>query len=292
MRDTAHQALGAHMLGLAGYTRNMLRKFAQNISDSKDWCSYWEINRDDIPSPVDYQDDAHFWYNLPANFDVLDACYRMYVLTGDRTYFTDPVFLEFYRRTIHDYVERWDLGLDQIMTRQRILNVRGRYDPANRFQKNRGIPGYDESSPNFAIALDQLAAQYAGYLADARLQQLAGNAVEAKISLTRAHDTKSFLNRVWWDNNTQSYYSRLSLDHQLEGHGRNLAVLYYGAAEAGPKANSVLRDLIHAIDKTAPIGIEATTEVRVSRGLMFWRGATCHRGPLAARDVAPKAGRK
>ncbi len=46
MRDTAHQAMGAHVLGLAGYTHNMLHKFAENISKSKDWCSYWEINRE------------------------------------------------------------------------------------------------------------------------------------------------------------------------------------------------------------------------------------------------------
>jgi hypothetical protein len=256
MRDTAHQALGAHMLGLAGYTRNMLHKFAENISESKDWCSYWEINRDNLPAPVDCHDDAHFWYNLPANFDVLDACYRMYELTGDRSYFTDPVFLQFYRRTAHDYVERWDLGLDQIMSRERILNVRGRFNPADRFQKNRGIPSYDESNPDFVLALDQLAVQYAGYLADARLQQLAGNGAEAKESFTRAQDLKSFLNRVWWDDKTQSYYSRLNLDHRLEGHSRNLALLYYRAADAGAKSDSVLNDLTHTIDERSPIGIE------------------------------------
>ena len=60
MRDTAHQAMGAHMLGLAGSTHNMLYKFAENISESKDWCSYWEINRDNRPAPVDYLNDAHF----------------------------------------------------------------------------------------------------------------------------------------------------------------------------------------------------------------------------------------
>ena len=43
MRDVSHQAAGAQALGLAGYTHNMLRRFAENISDSKDWCSYWEI---------------------------------------------------------------------------------------------------------------------------------------------------------------------------------------------------------------------------------------------------------
>ena len=53
IRDTCHQSLGAHALGLASFNANMLRKFAENISDSKDWCSYWEINRYNRPAPVD-----------------------------------------------------------------------------------------------------------------------------------------------------------------------------------------------------------------------------------------------
>jgi hypothetical protein len=73
---------------------------------------------------------------------------------------------------VHDYVDRWDLTVSQVMTRQRLLNVRGRYDPENRFQKNGGIPSYDEGNPNFVVAVDQLAAQYAGYVAYVRLQQL------------------------------------------------------------------------------------------------------------------------
>ena len=110
MRDVSHQAMGAHALGLAAHTRNMLHKFAVNISESKDWCTYWEINRYDKPAPVDYTNDKEFWYNLPANFDVLDACYRMYLWTHDRTYLDDPVFKAFYEHTVTDYVERWDLG--------------------------------------------------------------------------------------------------------------------------------------------------------------------------------------
>lgn len=165
MRDTAHQAAGAHFLGLDAHTHNMLKRFAENISDSKDWCSYWEINRDNLPASVDYRDDTQFWYNLAANFDVLDACYRMYVWTGDSTYITDPAFQNFYQKTVHNYVERWDLSLDRVMARQRIMNVRGHVDPENRFQKSRGIPSYNEGAPNFVLAVDQLAVQYAGYLA-------------------------------------------------------------------------------------------------------------------------------
>jgi hypothetical protein len=39
MRDVSHQAAGAHMLGLAAYTRNMLHRFAENISSQRDWCT-------------------------------------------------------------------------------------------------------------------------------------------------------------------------------------------------------------------------------------------------------------
>ena len=256
MRDTAHQCMGAHMLGLAGYTRNMLRKFAENISESKDWCSYWEINRENVPAPVDYLDDAHFWYNLPANFDVLDACYRMYIWTGDQTYLTDPVFLNFYRRTVHEYVDRWDLGLDGIMTRPRILNVRGRPDAANRFQKNRGIPSYDESDPNFVVSIDQLAAQYAGYSAYARFERLKGNRAEAEEFFMRARDVKALVNREWWDASASDYHTRVNLEHRLEGHGLNLALLYYGVAEDGPKSASVLNSLLKTIADRKAVGIE------------------------------------
>jgi hypothetical protein len=153
MRDVSHQSMGAHALGLGRYTRNMLGKFAENMSEAKDWCSYWEINRENHPAPVDYHDDADFWYDLPANFDVLDACFRMYMWSGDRAYLTDGAFLDFYKRTVHEYVERWDLGLDRIMMRPRIMNIRGRSDPANRFQTDRGIPSYEESDPNFVVAI-------------------------------------------------------------------------------------------------------------------------------------------
>ena len=57
MRDVSHQAAGAQALGLSKYTHNMLRRFAENISASKDWCSYWEIDYRNLPAPVDYKND-------------------------------------------------------------------------------------------------------------------------------------------------------------------------------------------------------------------------------------------
>src|SRR6185369_2191196 len=206
----------AHALGLARHNLNMLRRFAENISDSKDWCSYWEIDRYNRPAPVDYKSDAEFWYNLPANFDILDCCFRMYVWTGDRTYVTDPVFQNFYDRTMNDYVERWGLDLAHIMTRPRLMNVRGIFDPQKKFAWARGIPGYNEGEKTYVLGFDVLATQYAAYLAYAHFQEVYGNAERAQEFLKKAAEVKELVTKTWWNEKNQTFYARLNKDYQLE----------------------------------------------------------------------------
>jgi len=217
IRDTCHQALGAHALGLQRFNLNMLRRFAENISDSKDWCSYWEIDRYNEPAPVDYESDAAFWYNLPANFDLLDCCFRMYVWTGDETYIRDPLFLNFYDRTVTDYVERWGLGLDQMMTRPRLMNVRGIFDPTKKFPKARGIPGYDEQDHSYVLGFDVVRTLRAAYLGYAHIQQARHNAERADEFLKKAAALDKVIESKWWNNDSRCFYQRLTANHQLEG---------------------------------------------------------------------------
>lgn len=40
IRDVSHQCIAAAMLGFTAENRNMIGKFLQHISASKDWCSY------------------------------------------------------------------------------------------------------------------------------------------------------------------------------------------------------------------------------------------------------------
>src|SRR4249919_844745 len=51
MRDVSHQCIPAEVLGLSAANKNMLTLFVKNISASKDWCSYWEINKYGKPAP-------------------------------------------------------------------------------------------------------------------------------------------------------------------------------------------------------------------------------------------------
>lgn len=258
MRDTSHQAMGAQALGLARYNRNMLHRFAENMSEARDWCSLWEIDRNNQPAHADYRNDNDFWYNLPANFDVLDACYRMYLWSGDTAYINDPVFLNFYDRTVTHYVERWDLSLDRIMKRRRIMNEKPP-DPDSKFSRARGIPGYNEENGDFVVGIDLLATQYRAYLAYARIQEVRGNMDLARTYLKKAADLKTFINTQWWDEKNQSFYDRLSTDHRLierKDTFWNIPELYWSVAEDGPKARAAVNATVEQIKRSPSIAVE------------------------------------
>jgi hypothetical protein len=195
MRDVSHQTLGAQILGLADVTRNLLEKFARNIKASRQWCSFWEITKDNKPAPVDYKNDQDFWYNLPANFDVLHACYRQYLWTGDRAYLSEATFLNFYRRTTHDYVAAWDVDGDGIPDG---LPSYGR----------RGIPSYNEQMAGHPRqAADLLATEYSALAAAAQIQRLMQHTTEVEQLTKVAEHVRSVYNRQWWNAGQTRFYT-------------------------------------------------------------------------------------
>lgn len=200
MRDVAHQSIGAQVLGLAAFNKNMLRRFAENISGSRDWCTYWEINRDNKPAPVDYRNDQDFWYCLPANFDVLNCCYQQYLWTGDRDYIEDPVFLNFYDRTVLDYVKRWDQDGDGIPESYKKYGFRG-------------LGSYDEDLElHPLIGGDLIAAQYAAYVAYARIQSLRKNGQAAREYQVKADNLRAVYNSTWWSSDDRRYQTAILQD--------------------------------------------------------------------------------
>lgn len=258
MRDVAHQAIGAHALGMQRQVHNMLHRFAENISEQRDWASFWEITRANQPAPVDYRSDSDFWYNLPANFDVLDAAWRMYTWSGDPSYLRDSTFMAFYRHSVTDYVDRWALGTNAVMTRERIMNRARTADPAARFAASRGIPGYNEESDDFTVGLDLLAAEYAGFAAYARVLEARGDMSAARAWLQRAGEVKTLVNTEWWDEKAQSFHDFVS-DTKTLTHRRpdtwNSAALYWPVATDGPHARATVRALVRQIarSRSAPI---------------------------------------
>jgi hypothetical protein len=250
MRDTSHQAMGAHALGLAKQNLNMLRAFARNATAERDWCSLWEIDRHGRPAHADYRNDGDFWYNLPANFDVLDTCYRMFLWTGDRAYVDDAAFLAFYERSVTDYVERWALGVDRVMKRPRLMNAKAG-DPDAKFAAARGIPGYDEEADDFVAGLDLLAAEQAGFHAYGRILEARGDVDGARRMLKRASEVRALVNREWWDERTRTFFERVTTDGRMIARGERPwpAELYWPVADEGPHARGALKWLLAQIQR-------------------------------------------
>ncbi len=248
MRDVSHQATGAHVLGLAAFNRNMLGKFARAIAPSRDFCSYWEIDKWDRPAPVDYKSDKDFWYNLTANFDVLDACWRQYLWTGDPAYVMDPAFLEFYRLTIKDYIEAWDKDGDGI--------------PEHRPEYGyRGLGGYDEGpfSDRGLYGSDLIAAMARAFESYAGILRVRGDPgveqPEAEDLFCRAATLRAMYDPGWWSEEKGKY-----ADGRVQGGAlvfqdliwNGVFPLYFGFVPAGPRRDATLRRIIDA----KPEGIE------------------------------------
>jgi hypothetical protein len=234
MRDVSHQAIGAAIVGLNKHNLNMFQKFAENISAEKDYCSYWEINRHNKPAPVDYENDKDFWYNLPANFDVIYNAWRLYQWTGDKTYLQHPAFKKFYALSMDNYVEHWQLSYDKVTQRDR----RAHSSNAKRFGASRGIPTYNEGGRGETkLGIDMTAALIAAYKAYAEMLIINGEPDRANTYLKRAKREQQFLNDFWWDQEKQEYrsvqYADKSFDYFMIGNDQAFLhyLLYFNAVE-------------------------------------------------------------
>jgi hypothetical protein len=237
MRDASHMSTGAQLLGLGPNTRNMLRQFALNISAGKKWRTWWEITGEGKPAPVDYQSDQSFWYCLPANFDVLNACYRQWLWSRDNAYL-DDVFLNYYRRTVTDYVKAWDRNGDGLLEHFAAYG-------------HMGIGTYDEDlTGDVLVGADLIAAQYAAYGDYAAFERAKNQHAAADEFETKAADLKSLYNHKWWDASRNRYFAALGEDGQFHAElrastgGTDIQFpLYFGLTDSGPKTQASLDEL-------------------------------------------------
>lgn len=251
MRDVSHQVVGAEALGLSAQNRTMLTLFADGISASRDWASYWEINREGKPSPADYLSDHDFWYNLPANFDVMNAALRLYMWTGNETYVANPTFLNFYSHTVTDYTERWQLQPEDVLSRPRIMN---RHLASGKFVDSRGIPSYTEGRKDFNLGTDLLSAEYRALRSYGELLRMRGSEGSAQAFGVQAAGIAHILETQGWDAQSQHFYAALKQNGQGLGTG-DVLVLYFDAATNPEQRSRALDELKKQTRDPAP-GIE------------------------------------
>jgi hypothetical protein len=227
MRDVSHQTEGAAALGLFAANHNMLGRFAASAAASRDWAAFWEIDGDGKPSTFDYVSDDDFWFNLPANFDVLDAAVRMWRWTGDDTYRDDRQLQTFFRATLSDYIARWQLQPGSILARQRILN---RKLAKGKFVNARGIPSYSEGTTDFTVGADLLSSEYRSIRSYSQIALSKQDKVLSKQLQDDADQIQRILENVFWNPVERHFYGRLRGDRSGAGSGDVLA-LYFRAAK-------------------------------------------------------------
>ncbi len=255
MRDVSHQAIGAEILGLGKHNYNMFLKFARNISQEKDYCTYWEINRYDKPAPVDYENDQDFWYNLPANFDIVQSGLRLYQWTGNKDYLTNPDLNAFYELSMKEYIDHWDLADDKILGRNRMMHLKN--DRANsRFGTNRGIPTYNEGGRGETLlGIDMTASMIAAYKAYSEILKLNGVLNESEAYHQKALRTQEFLESFWWDAKKLEYrsiyYSDGSFDYFWVGEQQAFLhyLIYFDAIADEGKKMKIVNDYEENFDR-------------------------------------------
>jgi hypothetical protein len=251
MRDVSHQTTGAAALGLYAANRNMLERFAASISKKRDWAGYWEIDRDGNPSSADYVSDDDFWYNLPANFDVLDSIVRMWLWTGDDTYLSSPLFQEYFRKTATSYLDTWDLLPGSILSRERIMN---QHLAKGRYVHTRGIPSYTEGRDDFTLGADLIAAEYRAFES---LQLTSASQHDSQLSdnyLAVANSLSALIDERAWSEHEQHFMGFFTKSESAHDSG-DAMVLYFRASKDPAHVRKAL-SYIERSDYLEHLGIE------------------------------------
>lgn len=229
IRDVSHQAIPAEILGLHAANKNMLTLFVKNISESKDWCTYWEMNKFGKPAPEDYRNDTAFWYNLNANFELIYTCWRLYLWTGDSSYISNPAFTGFFELTATKYIDRWYLQPGDLLKRPAYPNAPQPFNFSDYFHRCRGIPSYYEAVDDMGMSADLVAAIYRAmktYSAIARLQK---NTTKANLLEQKAEAYRKHLEDKWWNAEEQRYYNFLTNQNGFGSGEGDIFLLWYNA---------------------------------------------------------------
>lgn len=243
MRDVSHQCIGGAILGLDAENKNMLTLFARNISEAKDWCSWWEINRMGVPAPADYRNDKEFWYNLDANFDILSASWRLAAWTGDSSYIEDAVFKNFQERSVGVYIDKWVLQADSLLTRPAHPNAPQPYVDSDDFHRCRGLPSYSEGIADMKVGVDLVAALYRGLMTYAEILRKRGQISEAIRYQQRAEGYLAHLEANWWDSAAGLYHTWYSNTGQFGKREGEIFLLWFDALKDTTRARRTIEHL-------------------------------------------------
>lgn len=254
-RDFAHQANGAHLLGLDEENKSMLTMFAGTANESRKWYPLWALNFDGSPYTIDYKSDTNFVREVPAVFELVQKAEEQYRWTGDADYLDDPVLWQYYTKAVTDFVTLHDTQIPNGVAEGTGRGI---------FQ---GAASYNERSDQTVIeAGDGIASQYAAYLAYADLAEAKGDTATADAFTAKAEELRQFFVDEWGVTRDAWEYVRARgpANQPYTGFGRENSV-FLALKEILDPTGKRTADYIDYLDRMyvedRPPNIEATTYV-------------------------------
>ncbi|MFF2272446.1 hypothetical protein ACFVTX_09245 [Agromyces sp. NPDC058136] len=167
LRDFAHQAVGAQLLGLGHENRSMLDSFIRTATPEHGGWPVWALNFDGVtPLAIDYHGPDRFVRELPAAFELVELVHVLYRWSGDRTLGSHR---EHWRRTLGEFVAERDALRPNGVAE---AGGPGIFD---------GAASYNERPGSHLLeAGDGIAAQYAALRHAAALEAALGDAATAR----------------------------------------------------------------------------------------------------------------
>jgi hypothetical protein len=186
-RDFAHQAAGAHLLGLDDETKTMLRSFATSATEEHKYYPVWAINFDAATYlSIDYRGPTRFVREVPTPFELVEKANAAYRWTGDDDYVRDPLLWSFYRRTTDDFI-----ALHDPLRPNGVAEGTG----GGIFE---GVASYNEQSDEpLSEAGDGIGSQYQAFRAMAALASDRHDNGLARRFRHRARALKRYFNETW-----------------------------------------------------------------------------------------------
>ena len=161
LRDFAHQAVGAQLLGWQHHNAGMLNALLETATTEHGGWPVWALNFDgETPLAIDYRTPHEFVREVPAIFEMVELVHVLYRWTGDAKLLEHR---DFWRNTLGSFVAAHDTHRPNGVAEGSGLGI---------FQ---GAASYNEHpTARFREAGDAVGAQYAATLHAAALERACG----------------------------------------------------------------------------------------------------------------------
>ncbi|MFK8843734.1 hypothetical protein [Streptomyces sp. Ac-502] len=288
-RDTAHQVVGAQVLGLHEENKTMLGSFAASAVAAHAYYPVWSFNFDARTYlSIDYRGVDSFVREVPAPFELVEKAEQAHRWSGDAFYVQDSMW-DFCRHATTEFVKEHDR-----------LKPNGVAEGTGQgiFQ---GSASYNENSGEQLVeAGDAFASQYRAYLAASALASARGEEEQAARYAGRAAALRGYFHHGWVANQGAAMTRAYSLSGApLSGWGRENSwfMPMKRLLLPGPRNDAYL-DYIDEMAEGAgkPVNIEAITYLpdtffandRDRQAWKWMRYVYDHRGdrhPVAAQGL-------